>query len=194
MFCHHYGKEIEDHARLCQHCGTPINEATSYLPKVSHDGCQPSGNKETQESSVPNKVVEGNVKKRHPIRTVLYVILALILIPAGFLQIKNMMDPYSNILGIEDMRKAYSYAKAVITEELTTPKSAEFPDFSPDYVSQRSEELEHEGLIFNVYTVSAYVDADNAFGTPIRGNFTVKIGLPEDKDSTQYYYEITAFD
>lgn len=192
MFCIHCGKEVEDHAKLCQYCGKPLNENTSSKP--SHAGVQPGYNAEPQENSVPNAVAEGSVKKRHPIRTILYVLLALILIPAGILQIKNMMDPYSNILGIEDMRKAYSYAKAVITEELTTPKSAEFPDFSPDFVSQRSEELEHEGILFNVYTVSAYVDADNAFGTPIRGNFTVKIGLPENKDSTQYYYEITAFD
>lgn len=47
---------------------------------------------------------------------------------------------------------------------------------------------------YEIYTVSAYVDANNAFGAKFRQYYTVEIGLPVDQSIDIFYYNIISTD
>ena len=83
-------------------------------------------------------------------------------------------------------------AQEVIQDELLSPNSAVFPKFEPEFVTQRTKTVVYEGVEYNVYTVTAYVDSDNAFGTSIRSSFVVEIGFPTERDDGVYYYNIVS--
>ena len=61
---------------------------------------------------------------------------------------------------------------------------------NPDYVARSSEKVTFESVEYSIYTVSAYVDSNNAFGARFRQKYTVEIGLPVDTSIDGYYYNI----
>jgi len=66
----------------------------------------------------------------------------------------------------EELGTCWALAKDVVKSNLKSPSSAKFPfSYGSDGVS-----ITKSG---NVYTVRAWVDADNSFGANIRSNFTV---------------------
>lgn len=91
---------------------------------------------------------------------------------------------------ISDAALCYKYAKEVITDELLAPDSATFPAFDPSFVSDCCGREEYDGDIYEIYIVSAYVEASNVFGTHIRHPFEILIGLPTDTANDHYIYEI----
>ena len=171
MFCRFCGKEVNADAAFCPACGKSLVE-------------QP-GNVATP-SEATSKQPRKTVNAFSLIKIVLYVIGAIILIKLG----NWALNPDNDLMGIGNMREAYSLAQQVILDEIRTPASAQFPDFEREFVTQTSEPLMYEGENFNVYTVTAYVDAENAFGTLVRHKYQVKIGLPESRDFDNFYHEL----
>lgn len=171
MHCTSCGKELEPNCAFCSGCGSPVSD----------------------ESEVPNETASesaesaGPEKKKPLIVKLLYAIGAIILVLAFI----KSLDPYGNILGVDTLREVYSCSQEVICDEvLLDPAGAEFPKFDPDYVTRSSEKLTYEGVEYYVYTVSAYVDSNNAFGARFRQKYTVEIGLPVDTSIDGYYYNI----
>ena len=102
------------------------------------------------------------------------------------------LNPDNNILGIHGMRKAYASAQEVVQSELISPNSAVFPTFEPEFVTQKTKKVTYEGVEYKVYTVTAYVDSHNAFGTLVRNSFEVEIGFSTGGDDDAYYYNIVS--
>lgn len=68
----------------------------------------------------------------------------------------------------EDLGACWSLAKEAVKSKLKAPSTAEFPfSYGSDGVS-----ITCEG---DIYTVKAWVDAENSYGAQIRNNFTVII-------------------
>lgn len=63
---------------------------------------------------------------------------------------------------------AWVCAQNVVTESLYAPSTADFPTYSSSYVTRI------EG---NKYSITAYVDAQNMFGSTTRQYFTVTLTL-----------------
>jgi len=85
----------------------------------------------------------------------------------------------------------YEESKSVIMEQLLSPTSAIFPDFESTFVVDNGKEIVYEEIVYHTYTVNAYVDSHNAFGTMIRQKYQVIIGLPSNsEDAGTVYYEI----
>ncbi|MGM9652285.1 MAG: zinc-ribbon domain-containing protein [Eubacteriales bacterium] len=161
MKCRYCGAEMEDAALFCEKCGTPSGKEKAAVQK------QP-------------------VRFGKILKGLLTLILGVLILWGVVYQ----LNPDNNILGIEDMRKSYEIAQQVILEELSTPSTAEFPKFDPEFVTQRAERIEYEGYEFRVRTVTAYVDYQNLFGASVRGRYQVLIGLPTSSTADVYYYEI----
>ncbi len=90
-----------------------------------------------------------------------------------------------------DAEICYEFAKEVYCEEiLFDPGTANFPTFDKDFVSRGYTVEEFEGRLYNVRTVTAYADSPNSFGTTIRSEFQIRIGLPTDGEYDLYMYEI----
>ena len=172
MFCTACGNQIEDGQKFCTSCG--------------------QANYESKTTANPQMGIDPPPKKKHPIRRYLFSIIFAVILSAVFNH--YFSDPYSNILGITSMREAYDYAQEVILDELLAPSTAVFPDFNPEFIKRHSKNLTYEGIDFYMYTVTAYVDAANAFGTPIRSAFSVDIGLPVKRSDYQYYHELLYFE
>jgi len=176
MNCTHCGKEFD--GNFCPDCGEKASAQNQENLSAKNPG-------EEAGTALVSSAAKEPKKKIGPIGIVLRVILGICMI-WGFI---HELNPDNNILGIDSMRKAYQYSQDVISQELYSPSSAKFPKFDKDFVS-RSSELEYEGKTYRLYTVSAYVDTDNAFGATGRCTYTVKIGLPKENNSDAYYYEI----
>lgn len=121
---------------------------------------------------------------------VLWKVICAIIIILGLLY---QMDPYHNIINIKNMRKAYSCAQEVISDNILV-KEYEFPQFDPEFVTQRTNTIVHEGNEYRVHTVSSYVYAENVFGVMMRTDYIIEIGFPTDSDVDGYYYEIISIE
>jgi len=208
MYCKYCGCEIPAGSAFCNYCGknlgksknekeTPRKEKStlgSYegayseqktfekppFKRDTYDAARQANNTGDLNSLLSNvKKVLGVLWRGAKIILVIVVIL-------------YSLDPYRNIINIKDMRKAYHYSKEVISEEILA-KEYEFPKFEPDFATQRTKTIEHEGVEFDVHTVTAYVYIENAFGTMVRNDYEVEIGFPKDKDVDGYYYRIIYF-
>lgn len=165
MFCKHCGNELPNGSAFCTNCGA---EASGH----------------TSPANTPFKKISRAVSE------IFFTIVGLLII-AGVIYAAN---PDNKIVGIKDMRESYSCAKEVILDCIETPSTAKFPRFEPEFVTQNYETVIADGEEYRVRTVSAYVDADNWFGTRVRAYFVVKIGLPKNSSSDYYYYEIIEWD
>ena len=145
-----------------------------------------SGRMETS-STIPTPAEPQWRKGVRIVRRAIYIIIMIL----GLLY---TLDPYNNIIGIREMRKAYALSQEVILDELMTPRSAIFPKFKPEFVTQRTKIVSHEGIEYRVHTVSAYVDADNLFGVSVRQKYVVEIGFPEDSSVDGYYYRLISIE
>lgn len=84
----------------------------------------------------------------------------------------------------------YIESQTIVANELLYPPSAVFPEFESTFVADNGEEIAYEDTLYHTYTVTAYVDSQNAFGAMFRTEYQVIIGVPVE-DSTGYvYYEI----
>ena len=72
----------------------------------------------------------------------------------------------------------YIYSQDLVKKKLKSPKSADFPLYSKSFVTDKG----------NTVLISAYVDADNSFGTSVRvyytANIKVKNGEPVSGTAT----------
>lgn len=167
----------------CNHCGLELTDLTAPCPNC---GTLPTEN-------APPKTEKKLSKAEITIEIIKLIAKAGLIILVVWLALRKL-NPDNNILGIADMRECYSYAKEVITEQLLTPSTAEFPDFEPEFVTQSSEKFEYDGYTYDVHTVTSYVDSQNIFGVMVRINYQVYIGLPMDSGNDSYYYEIVYCD
>ena len=173
MNCKSCGNEINEDAAFCSKCGSPVEQ-----PQIDTEiQTEPT---ESQAEAVRPNISLWKICK--------YAILAIAII----FGIGHALDPYSNIMYIDEMRESYKCAQEVILDNLTTTV-VEFPPFEPDFVTQRGEKVEFEGEEYIVRTVSAYVEAENIFGTMTKHNFVVEIGLPVDPTVDNYIYTIIEF-
>lgn len=172
MYCKFCGQQIEDDAAFCSKCGKSVNQAGETVQT-----------EEPQPKSVKSK------SKKSLFRRVLKALLVVVAVCA-FLR---SINPDNNILNIDTMREAYSYSQDVIRGEILTPQTAEFPKFEPEFVTQHYETITYEGIEYQVYTVTAYVDYENAFGTMIRLDYVVEIGFPSDSSVDSIFYNIVEF-
>lgn len=174
MNCKSCGNEISEGAAFCSKCGTPIEQSTVDIEV------------QTEQTDTPAEAVRPKISLWKIIR---YAILAIAIV----FGIGRALDPYSNILHIDEMRESYKCAQEVILDNLSTTV-AEFPPFEPDFVTQRAETVEYEGEEYMVRTVTAYVEAENIFGTMMKCNFVIEIGLPVDPSVDNYIYTIIELD
>ena len=85
----------------------------------------------------------------------------------------------------------YEESQSGILDNLLSPTSAEFPDFKNSFVSDNMEDIVYDGITYHTYTVTAYVDSHNAFGTMVRQKYQVMIGIPVSADfSGSIYFKI----
>lgn len=66
---------------------------------------------------------------------------------------------------------AYVYSQDLVKQQLKSPKSASFPLYSKSFIIDKGDTI----------LISAYVDADNSFGTNVRVNYTATINLKNDE-------------
>lgn len=161
MFCSTCGHEIEKGSAFCGNCGHAVEQ--------------------TQAPGVNPAVVI----KKIPFRLIGYGIAAILVV----LALVYSCNPDNNILGIESMREAYTDAKEVVTDHLLVPSTAEFPKFESEYVTRQRGEYTYDGIPCSVYTVTAYVEAQNVFGVATRSDFSVDIIFLEGREKGEYYYE-----
>lgn len=93
--------------------------------------------------------------KRNPNdkRNALFLVIIFISL---FIIIKKCNDQSSN-----KKLEAFIYSQQMIEQKLKLPTSANYPIYSDNLVKQ-------EG---NIYTIDAYVDAQNSFGAQIRNTY-----------------------
>lgn len=101
----------------------------------------------------------------------------------------EQFDPYNNVLGIDEMRKAYQYTQEVIADQLPNPDTAAFPEFDLDLI-QRNGKLTVEGYEYDSYLIYSYVTGKNESGRSGRYEYQIVIGLPNDSENNNFYYEI----
>lgn len=199
MYCKYCGKEVSDRASFCRHCGKELQPASRRAAeRGSVDYESSSSEKEKSachsQSSFSSRSGSGKYtrpkEKETPFRKVSRFIWRIVWIVLLICCASYTLNPDNNILGIHGMRKAYAAAQEVIQAELLSPSSAVFPEFEPEFVTQRTKIVTYEGKEYRVYTVAAYVDSHNAFGTLIRNEFVVEIGFPTEGDDDMYYYNI----
>ena len=88
-------------------------------------------------------------------------------------------------------KEIYEWAVEAVSKQLLSPTSAEYPEFQMSFVTDMEEETEYEDGIYHLYSVEAYVDSNNAFGTQVRQYYEVIIGMPIDTENDSgVYYEI----
>lgn len=163
----------------CNHCGLELTDPTVPCPNC---GTLPTENapRNQKETLTPKKIIQ--------------TVITLAILVAIVCSMLHQCNPDNNILGIEDMRECYTYAQEVISEQLLYPPSAVFPDFEPEFVTQSSEKIIFDGEVYDVHTVTSYVDSQNMFGVMTRSNYQIRIGLPMENTVDGYYYEIIYFE
>ena len=96
---------------------------------------------------------------------VIAVLFSAVFILDAIVEKKN---PQSNELDYK--YSAYAYSKELVRDKLKSPSSADFPIYDPSFVTKKG----------NTYTVIAYVDAKNSFGTKVRTNYVADITFTND--------------
>lgn len=66
---------------------------------------------------------------------------------------------------------AYVYSQDLVKQQLKSPKSASFPLYSKSFIVDKG----------NTILISAYVDADNSFGSKVRVHYTANIKIKNDE-------------
>lgn len=208
MYCKYCGSEIPPGSVFCNYCGKNLGKyknkketawqekSTSYSYKEHPE--QETFEKATYKGDTDDVVGQVNITGDlnflwNNIKKVLRILWQGIKIILVIVAILYTMDPYRNIINIKDMRKAYSCAQEVISDDLLV-KEYEFPRFEPEFVTQRTKTIEYEGVEYRVHTVSSYVYAENMFGVMMRTDYVVEIGFPTDSDVSGYYYEIISIE
>lgn len=205
MYCKYCGTPVDNQTTFCSNCGRRIARSNTDYVNVQSNGDNDhdlvtTGHTSKQRCStaerrpnVGNGAFEaqkqsGSNGRNRPARKILHIIYIVILICAALYS----LNPDNNLLNIHDMRKAYACSKEVITDCILTP-TYKFPKFDADFVNQRPKKEVHDGVEYRVFTVSAYVDIANIFGTLVRSDYIVDIGFPTDQDIDGIYYEIVYF-
>lgn len=110
-------------------------------------------------------------KKEKIIKIIFFAIAGLII----FIFMMGGFDSCSNnhhsTLSNNVNATCYYYSQRLVKDKLKSPKSAEFPSYSNDFVTRSG----------NTITVSAYVDADNSFGTHVRVKYIATITLKDNE-------------
>ena len=91
----------------------------------------------------------------------------------GLLAIIPILGGKTNITQHTDednMKVAYQVSQRFVSRHLKAPATADFPYYDSSFVKVRAKE--EKGIIFDV---SAYVDAQNAFGAKLRKNYECAI-------------------
>ena len=70
---------------------------------------------------------------------------------------------------------AYERAKITVLSRLKSPSSAEFPPTPDGPLFSNSQVMISKGPATCQFNVSAWVDAENAFGAQLRNNFSVTL-------------------
>ena len=65
----------------------------------------------------------------------------------------------------------YTYSQDLVKKKLKSPKSANFPLYSKSFATDKGDTV----------LISAYVDADNSFGTSVRVYYTANIKVKNEK-------------
>ena len=65
--------------------------------------------------------------------------------------------------------QCYYYSQTLVKSKLKSPKSADFPWYSDSFIEDKGDTI----------IVSAYVDADNSFGTSVRVHYKAKIKVKD---------------
>lgn len=91
-----------------------------------------------------------------------------------------MHDDDPNYAEYKGVYHNFCYA---VEQEIDSPATAEFQDFSTSLVTKNGE---------GNYTVKAYVDAENGFGAMVRSTFTMSIQYTED--GSQFSYQILSWE
>lgn len=205
MYCKYCGSEIDDDSLVCCYCGKHLYK---NQPRNASERIVNPRNRAQREEDRQNRtpIVHDNRGRNNPEHEPRYLsedqkikkpweIIARILMSLLSTGLLLWGINYSGILDdrgldYDDRREAYNISKEIIAEDLMSPKSADFPRFSTDFVMQRYEEVMHEGEEYHVYPVRAYVDAQNMFGTVSRSYYIVEVGLPQNSDIEGYIYNV----
>ena len=65
----------------------------------------------------------------------------------------------------------YTFSQSLVKDKLKSPQSAKFPMYSENFISDKGDTI----------IVSAYVNADNSFGTNIKTNYVATIIIQDGK-------------
>jgi len=94
-------------------------------------------------------------------------VLTIALLVIAFMMLKSCFDTKPDIQ-VSNKEKAYYKSHNIIKAVLKSPTSAEFPLYN------QIEVVEFGRPGSYLYTVNAYVDADNSFGAHMRSEYTVQ--------------------
>lgn len=166
MFCGNCGHKIEDGEAFCGNCG----QAVSRTQKV-------------QEVDIAKLI------KKLPFKQIGYGVLVVLFVALLIWSFIDMSNPDNDLLDISSMREAYAASQQAVSDSLLAPTSAEFPKFDSKYVTRNFGEYTFYGRPCYVYTVNAYVDAQNTYGVLVRSYYSVDIIFPEGREKGEFYYE-----
>lgn len=112
-----------------------------------------------------------SMKKEKRIKTIFFVVAALIILIYMMGGFEGCSSSHHSTSSSNVNATCYYYSQRLVKNKLKSPKSAEFPSYSSDFVTRSG----------NTVTVSAYVDADNSFGAHIRVNYIATITLENNE-------------
>lgn len=92
------------------------------------------------------------------------IIIALIFLLINCSDDKNKTKSRQNLY-----YDCYSYSQELVKNKLKSPKSANFPWYSNDFIKDKGNKI----------IVSAYVDADNSFGTNVRVQYVATLTIKD---------------
>lgn len=132
---------------------------------------------------MPNKHGIATPPKKHLFRNIVLLVIIVVL-----------ASKVLKSCGTSNEEKAYLYSQEVVLESIRTPNSAVFPKYQPEFIENpygggTGVIVEVDGEIYEIYTVSAYLDADNMLGVQTRGWYSVDIGIPVEGNKDNYFYE-----
>lgn len=99
-------------------------------------------------------------------------------------------DVFNNTVAfVNEKADAYRAACDTLREQLRAPSEAVFPTYKSSFVSElRSDDLSYDTM----YSISAYVDAENSAGATERKNWSARVY--SKKDEKQFYVVLDGFD
>lgn len=211
MYCKYCGAEIDDDSLVCCRCGrslrkpvprpqSPQSHSRSPRQNYRYDSSShnsPSSSYSNQSSRYNQTSTHGprylnkNAPQKSVGKKIFKIIWSLIIIGLMVFGIIYRLNPDNNILGIEQMREAYSWAQEAISQAIYTPSTAKFPEFTSDFIISDQKTITYEDTKYRIYLINAYVDSQNTFGAMERSYFLVSIGLPVTQSSDGVYYNVS---